>query len=294
MHMWQKQNRNSQRRRFFRLSMAVLAGFFGTMRGATAEEKGIRILWLGSSSTYFHEMPTQVAEWLSHYGGKSSAGSELVGKSGTAVYKYLKPDFKAEYGLKKGQSVLDKIREGHYDFVVLQVPTDYLAGRGENDRDEFLSGLSTYCRAIRESGARPIFYEQGWGEDELFEAGDRLLFETAIRNDVPVAPCRTSWKRVRKEHPMLELHDLPDRTHPGMFGTYLNMCCFYAALTGRSPVGLPAREAKYWPFVQENGIRKRDRDGAFVTLNDDQAVYLQSVAWESWKAYQRRLREAQR
>jgi len=97
----------------------------------------------------------------------------------------------------------------------------------------------------RHAGARPIFYEMDWEEDELFQTGDKLLFDSAVRLNVPVVPCRTAWKRVRKEHPLIELHDLPDRTHPGMVGAYLNLCCLYAALSGRSPVGLDVREVRY-------------------------------------------------
>lgn len=274
----------------------------------------MRILWLGSSSTYFHDMPKYVADWLTRYAGMPTR-SDLVGRSGTAVYKYLDPEFRIEYGLQKGQTVLDKIRDGRYDFVVMQVPTDYLAGRGDNDRDAFVAGIATYVKAIRDAGGQPLFYEQGWGDDELFDAGDKLLFELALEHDVPVVPCRSAWKRIRAERADLELHNLPDRTHPGTLGNYVNLCCFYAALSGKSPVGLPVREVTFWPHLTDEQkkqarerlsgmtitdpymnqlagwMRTRSVASQTVTLDRDVAAYFQKAAWQAWQTYRRRLEQ---
>ena len=286
-----------------------------TAVSASARADTAKLLWLGSSSAYFHNAPKDVAEWLTRYAG-TSASSDMVGRSGTAVYKYLEPGFPIEYGLEKGRTVLDKIRDGGYDFVILQVPTDYLAGRGDNDREKFLEGIETYIEAIRESGAQPMFYEQGWGDDELFDAGDKLLLETAVKYGVPVAPCRSAWKRIREERPELELHNLPDRVHPGTLGKYVNLCCFHAALTGRSPVGLPVREVSYWPHLtdeEKQAARERRRRMTFTdpylaqlagwmqmrsitarteTLSDEVASYFEKIAWETWQDYESRRRAA--
>jgi len=290
----------------------LAAGLLTVSFGGESPAKPVRILCLGSSSMYFHDMPRDTAEWLTRYAG-TPAEAELAGRSGTAVYKYLQPGFKMEFGVAQGQTVLDKIRDGKYQFVILQVPTDYLAGRGDNNRDEFITGIDTYIRAIRQSGAKPLFYEQGWGEDELFDMGDRLLFELARKHGVPVAPCRSAWKRIRQGRPDLELHNLPDQTHPGTLGKYVNLCCFYAALTGQSPVGLPVREVSCWPPLtdeQKKQARNRLTDDVVqdqymkqlagwmqvrsvmsetTKLDNETAAYFQKVAWETWQAYNRRL-----
>ncbi len=282
--------------------------------GGKSPAKPVKVLCLGSSSMYFHDMPRDAAAWLTRWAG-TPAQAELAGRSGTAVYKYLQPGFKMEFGVAPDQTVLDKIRLGEYQFVILQVPTDYLAGRGDNSRDEFIAGIDTYIQAIRQSGAKPLFYEQGWGEDELFDTGDRLLFELAQKHEVPVAPCRSAWKRIRQERPDLELHNLPDRTHPGTLGKYVNLCCFYAALTGKSPVGVPVREVSYWPpLTDEQKKQARDRLTDNVVqdpymrqlagwmrvrsvmsettkLDGETAAYFQKVAWETWQAYNRRLND---
>lgn len=271
----------------------------------------LRLLWLGSSSTYYHDAPRDAATWITEADNGLAPSSVLIGRSGTAIYKYLEPDFGFQYGLKPGDSLLDHIREESYDIVILQVPTDYLAGRGDNDRDAFVAGLRRLVQVSREVGSKPILYEQGWGEDALFDAGDALLRQLAIELRVPVAPCRTTWRRIRKERPDLELHNLPDRTHPGTLGKYVNLCCFYAVVTGQSPVGLPFRQVLYWPkltdeekkqatsmlqgedisdpyvralptWMQRNSISSKE-----VILNEELAHYLQAVAWETcqmWRA----------
>lgn len=242
-----------------------------------------RLLFLGSSSTYYHDMPYQVANMLTDHAG-IKAEADLVGRSGTGVHIYLRPDFKAEYGLEKGQTVLDKIRDGNYDYVILQIPTDYLAGQAGNDSDEFDQAIDIYCKAIKKTGAKPVLYEQGWGEGELFNKGDKMIRAAAVRNDISIIPCRTAWKIVRRHHPMIELHDLPDTVHPGRIGTYLNLCCFYAGLTGKSPEGLALNEVKRWPFFKtDEGKRKRNRDQYdYYQPNAHLTQYLQKVAWQAW------------
>ncbi len=277
------------------------------------ETKTTRILWLGSSSTYFHDMPRDVADWMTRFAGMP-ARSDLVGRSGTAVYKYLDSGVSIQYGLQKDQTVLDKIRDGKYDFVILQIPTDYLAGRGDNDRGSFVAGIGTYVDTIRSAGGCPLFYEQGWGEDDLFDAGDKLLFDLAVKHEVSVVPCRTAWRRIREERPDLELHNLPDRTHPGTLGKYVNLCCFYAALTGQSPVGLPVREVSYWPPLTDKQKRQarerlsqmtitdpymmqlagwmriRSIASEAVALDGDVVGYFQKMAWQAWRGYSSQLR----
>lgn len=163
-----------------------------------------------------------------------------------------------------------------------------------------------------------FFYEQGWGDDEKFVLGDKLLFDLAVQQDVLVAPCRSAWKQVRSEWPDLELHNLPDSFHPGTLGKYLNLCCFYAAVTGKSPVGLPFTQVSYWPkldadqetqmdhklkemdivdpylkrlpsWMQRNSIAARETD-----IGKDVAAYLQETAWQNWQAYQDRLSKARK
>ncbi|MCL4195042.1 MAG: hypothetical protein KJZ87_25100, partial [Thermoguttaceae bacterium] len=172
--------------------------------------------------------------------------------------------------------------------------------------------LDTYCEAIRAAGGTPVFYEMGWGRDEIAAAGREKILAAAIRNRVTrFAPCSTAWNRVRRERADLELHNPPDRAHPGTLGCYLNLCCFFAALTGKQPSGLPL-ELPVWRHLSdeenkaaENDVQKAEFDeydarlpgwmkrlvvtATVERLAPETAAYLQTIAWEEYQAAQERL-----
>ncbi len=274
--------------------------------------RDIRILFLGSSSTYMHNMPNQLARWLEKYGGYRNVRAHLVGKSGTGVHAYLRPGFKVQYGLKPGETPLEHIAQENYHFVVLQMVTKFIVGE---EGDEFDRAVDTYCKAIRAAGGEPVFYEQGWDRNEINDKGQERVLQAALRNRVRrFAPCSTAWEVVRAKRPDLELHNLPDTVHPGTLGNYLNLCCFLATLTDKSPEGLPGNVTAWPRFGSFNkdeadrrlkdcrldayesalpGFMKR-MTAMHTTANLDEktTALLQKVAWKTWKDVEKRLEAA--
>jgi hypothetical protein len=199
--------------------------------------------------------PPDPVEELAHEKQTKRAAEKLP-------YRYLSPEFVAEYGLRPGQTVLQKICEGGYECLVIQVSTHALTGAGGEDSAVYTSAIDTYCRIAREAGTRVILFEQGWGDLPEDPVGQKILRAAARRNGVAIAPCRSAWLRIRAEEPLLQLHDLPDDIRPGALGTYLNLCVFCSTVSGRTPVGSPEREVRYWPFRRRDGKLVRDREGA--------------------------------
>jgi hypothetical protein len=113
----------------------LIVCFFIAVTGhAEPKEKEKRILFLGSSSTYCHDLPLRVSEWLNaHAGWKTKVC--LTGKSGTGFHEYLHPGFQSQYGLKEGQSLLEKIRDEKYDYVVIQQITYFMGGEEQIDHE---------------------------------------------------------------------------------------------------------------------------------------------------------------
>lgn len=274
-----------------------------------ARKNEVKILFLGSSSTYCHDMPQQVSEWLNKSAGWNTKAF-LTGRSGTGFHEYLRPGFEAQYGLTENQTLLQKIAEEKYDYVVIQQITYFM---GEKDSTEIIDDTKILCDAIRSAGGIPVFYEMGWRLGPENETGRSMIMEEALKNDVSMyAPCSRAWKTVRAERPGIELHNLPDTDHPGTLGNYLNLCCFYAALTGKSPVGLP--ESVYsWPrfgsFDKEEARKKREKVvpdyyhavlpgwlQSIAVMGDEKeldaktARYLQKVAWKEWKEINNKLK----
>jgi hypothetical protein len=257
-------------------------------------------------------MPNQLARWLGRYAGWGSVAADLVGTSGTGVHVYLRPGFKVQYGLKPGETVLEAIRTRKYDFVVLQMVTQFIAGE---EGAEFDRAVDTYCRAARAAGGEPVFYEMGWGRNDRNDTGQERVFRAAVRNKVHLfAPCSSAWDRVCRIKPDLELHNLPDTVHPGTLGHYLNLCCLCAAFTGAVPEGLPASVVA-WPRFGSFDKQEADRRladmkldayesalpgfmkrmtamQAAVTLEKETAALLQRVAQETYQKVRKRLEKA--
>ena len=286
------------------LTLGILCGCSNALASPADSPNPIRMLWLGSSSLYYHNQPKVVTEWLARHAG-IPARAALAGKSGTGVHVYLRDGFKAEFGLAPGQTVLTKIRQEKFDYVVLQVPAEFINGPEGEEHDR---SLDTYCKAIREAGSQPVFYEMGWGQDEKAAVGREKILAAARRNQVKLfAPCSTAWKRVRKEKPDLDLQNPPDSAHPGTLGLYLNLSCFYAVFAGKPLVDAPAT-LQVWrkpPDDQKNALNEKIKATTFdeydtalagwmkrlvVAANeekipDDIAKYLRKVAWEEYENF---------
>lgn len=274
----------------------------------TAQKGEKSLLFVGSSSTYCHDLPLQVSEWLNNYAGWKSR-AELVGRSGTGFQDYMKPGFNAQYGLKEGQTLTEKIESGKYDYVVVQQITYFM---GDKDSLDIIDKTRSLCNVIRNSGAKIVFYEMGWRLGPENETGRNLILREAQKNKVHIyVPCSQAWKAAREKRPDIELHNLPDTDHPGTLGTYLNLCCFYASFTGKSPVGLPA-DIKHWPrfgaFDKEEARKKLETlhldyyhqvmpewmkmISAMTSaekIDKETALYLQEIAWKVCKQVKRKL-----
>ena len=297
-------------RRFFVpfIRLAILCLPPGDSCLAAEATQPIRILWAGSSSIYYHDQPKVCANWLTRFAGVPAV-YELAGRSGTGIHVYLRPDFKPEYGLKAGETILERIAREKYGFVVLQVPAEFINGPEGEEHDR---SIDVYCEAIRSAGGIPVIYEMGWGRDEKAAEGRRKIFAAAIRNHVThFAPCSTSWDRVRRERPDLDLQNPPDKAHPGTLGCYLNLCYFCAAITGKEPADLPW-DLTIWRHLSDE--EKKDAASVVATASFDEydaklpnwmkrlvvtaelqsidvetAKYVHRVAWEEYQRAQNRL-----
>ena len=163
----------------------------------------------------------------------------------------------------------------------------------------------------------------GWGKGDREAEGRKLILGLATKNRIRLyAPCSTAWARVYKEKPDLALQHPKDNSHPGDLGHFLNLACFYAALTGENPVGKLPRTYPVWPHAlpkpqtdaekaaEAAELAKFQPDAYQAklakwmyrnmaahltkTLDEATAKYLETVAWEEHQTMQRQLKEAVR
>jgi hypothetical protein len=274
-------------------------------------EKPVRLLFVGSSSVYFNDMPDAIAQAVQgaiHERENRPVEAFLVGRSGSDIRVYLEPGFQDyQYGVKPGQTFLEKVRDEPFDFVILQGVSRFIIGEHGEAHAE---AISVYCDAIREAGAEPVLYEMGWGKDMQTEAGIARLRTLALQKQIRhYIPCASAWQRVYRERPTLLLQHPKDPVHPGDLGHFLNVACFYCALTHTTPLGVLPRTFPVWthwdkqekeawheaiaqklsqfhPTVYQNQLPEwmweAPAFGLTCTLDTETATYLETVAWETW------------
>ncbi len=299
--------------------MRLVALLFILLSGMTHAAEPISLLFVGSSSTYWNDFPREVANLVNgrltgHIDSKVI--SEIVGRSGSDIRVYLEPGFnRYEYGVKSGQTFLDKIREEKPAFVVLQTVCRFIMGDDDPTKtgEAHAKAITTYCEAIRTAGGEPVFFEMGWGRTPREEEGRERILDLALKNKIRLfAPCSTAWAHVYRERPELALQHPLDGSHPGDAGHFLNLACFYAALTCETPVGKLPRTFPVWPhgqFVADKAKTATFQPDAYqskmpkwmfklmavsqtATLDEDTAAYLEGVAWRAFLESKKRLEQA--
>lgn len=284
----------------------------------------VRLLFAGSSSMYWNDLPRAVAGLvdgrISGLDGRP-VEPEAVGRSGSDIKVYREEGFdRYEYGVRKGQTFLQKIAEERPRLVVLMAVCGFIMAESPPDRGH-ADALTAYVAAIRAAGGEPVIYEMGWGRGDTEDEGRTRIRTLAKRLAITrYAPCSSAWAKVYKERPDLALQHPKDKAHPGDLGHFLNLACFYAALTRSDPRGALPRTYAVWPHdnpapTDEAGrAAEAARLAAFTpdayqarmarwmfrhmslrltaTVDDETARYLETVAWETWTAADAELRGA--
>ena len=173
----------------------------------------MRILMLGNSFTYFHDVPQLLSALL---------GEEVVSHTRGGAYLKEHLDPQTELGAK----TLPALTKEQWDYVVLQEQSFGPIGR----RTEFMQSVAELCRLIRQAGARPVMYatwayrdgsEKLAGTGLTYEEMDSALYESyhtaAEANDALTADVGTAFTQLRDT---LSLYT-PDDYHPTEAGSML-------------------------------------------------------------------------
>ncbi len=205
----------------------------------------MRTLWVGGSNSYVHDLPLQTVQAVSDAGARTLT-ADLAGRAQGDLHAFLRAGFSSyQYGVPKGQSLLDRILDGRYDRVVLDVNPVLAAGK---EGAEYLAAVATLCKAARNSGGEPVFFEAGHASSE---AGRKQILVAARNLGVTrYAPCARALQLARKEKPGLALANPDDPAEPSLSGLFLNVCCLSAALLGKEPERMP-RTLRVWRPVKD-------------------------------------------
>lgn len=260
-------------------------------------QKNSEILFLGSSSTYFHQMPKQVAQWVNGLGAYGKVSHHWVGEGGTWTWKYLNKGYRPKQGLPDDFSgnILDYIRQRNYRWISLQVAL--------GQWDEWERTIPQYAQAAQAAGSQLLLYEQSWSPDTEKVLSGSPLLKMARTHNLTIVPCATAWEKVYAQFPLWDLQDsfynvkkgypVRDGTHPGLVGNYLNQACFVAAITQTHPDAMMSSHfyhhermahPKSEPYLPAGiTLKGSPADGlAEFTVERKLARYLRQVAWDTY------------
>lgn len=173
----------------------------------------MRILFLGNSFTFFHDLPSVVSNML-------SCEVQSHTRGGARLAEQLNPE------TEMGAKTLRALREEQWNYVVLQEQSFAPIGTQE----AFLKSVKALCALIRENGAVPVLYAT-WayreGTEKLastsltYEEMDRGLYNSyhkaADATGALIADVGTLFTKLRT---IVNLY-MPDHYHPSEAGTVL-------------------------------------------------------------------------
>jgi hypothetical protein len=187
---------------------------------------GRPVLFIGNSLTYVNDLPGIVQSMVDSAGGDS-----------IDVRVWTEPDFALIDHWNKGGAQA-AIKSHAWAFVVLQQGPSSV----EVNRDTLRLATRNFAPLIAAAGAKPVLYAV-WPTIDRREDFARSLESYALAaSDVGglLAPVSAAWLTVLTDNPSIALYSA-DGLHPTQAGSYLAALVIYARITGKSPIGMPAK-----------------------------------------------------
>lgn len=210
--------------------LAVNAVAAGQSNSAHNRAKVQRILFIGNSYTYFHNLPCLVSQ-IAATRGKSIETKMIASGGATLGDLWKRADTQEE--LKK-----------HWDAIVLQTQSTFGKNSFINGAERIIdtSSLLPESKSFVEvaNGARVYLYEH-WRHADM-PLRDQLAINRAFREaaeelHASVIPAGLAWQIATDQLAANDLY-FTDGSHPSETGAYLTALTAYAALTGDSTVGV--------------------------------------------------------
>lgn len=191
----------------------------------TAQDKKIKVLFVGNSFTYYNNLPQVVSAMA------KSQDIIIETKHSTVGGSSLENHWKSERGtLTRIMIELEK-----WDYVVFNNHSI----SSINSPDKFFDYSKKFAELVRSKGAEPIFlmtwaYKSNPLMLPEIEKMHKKLCEQTNTNYIPGGPLFASSLKYR---PDIELYH--DDIHPSSNGTYLLGLAFYKYFTGKSVSNIP-------------------------------------------------------
>jgi hypothetical protein len=223
------------------LFLFVLVGLFTLQTSLQAQQKELKVLFVGNSYTYGNNLP-HIVSILSE-----GTSTKLITKKSVIGGAHLWEHWNGDRDLKTREI----IRDGDFDIVVLQ---DHSMSAIETP-DSTLKYVRLFAEYIDQSGGRTYLYNT-WARKKVPQFQpviDEVYTRAAFDEKIIRVPVGSAWDRAMDIRPSIELYT-NDGSHPNALATFLTACMFVRAITGELPQDIP------------QSFRTLDMDGETIYL----------------------------
>ena len=197
----------------------------------------MKLLFIGNSATYVHDIPGTLRHLSSAAGYPIETAQITPGGYELAQH--------ADVSTAHGQRVLNEIGKG-YDIVFLQDNGNCVSC--DQKRERCRDASRRLAGAVKASGARPYFYvrppygKEASGRDALAQcaAFDELFTQLAEENDITCVYANRAFSYAIENLNYSLWGD--DHAHTSLYGAYLIVCVFFATLFHVSATALETVE----------------------------------------------------
>jgi hypothetical protein len=181
----------------------------------------VRVLLIGNSLTYYNDMPGLLQQLSKH------EKAPIYVEQDTFPLRKLS-------GAWNGGGPLKRIRNGHWDYVVLQEYSNLPLV----DLDESLKYFMLFNDEVKRSGAKTIIFQNWTREGSEGEFGKMQAAYKTIqqRTGGTLAPIGPAVRDITRNRPDIEL--LVDDRHPSEAASYLTACVLYNVIYGKKAESL--------------------------------------------------------
>lgn len=198
------------------------------------EQKPYKILFLGNSYTYNHNLPIQVKELIEENHKELLVEVKALTPGGAKLKNHLDSSFTTEM-----------IRNGNWNVIILQGHSLEPLKNPES----FTSSATELIGVSKESGAQVYLFEtwsraegdsvyseawSGQSPEMMQQKLNEIYHRVALETNVTVIPIGSLWQKEMREKKDIQLYS-DDGSHPSQIGTELTASVIYQYITSNLP-----------------------------------------------------------
>lgn len=208
------------------LFLLVLVGILTWQTTLQAQQKELKVLFVGNSYTYGNNLAHIVSILSGGTNTKLFTRKSVIG--GAHLWEHWNGD--------RELKTKEIINEGDFDIVILQ---DYSTSAIETP-DSTIKYVRLFAEYNDQFGAKTYLFNT-WARKKVPQFQpliDEVYTRAAFDDKIVRVPVGSAWERAMDIRPSIELFT-SDGSHPNTLATFLTACVFVRAITGELPQDIP-------------------------------------------------------